>query len=203
MATCPTCGTQLLAGADFCAGCGKPLHAPPPEPSADVVPGASWPVGPVQQEIPPAAAPGWAPPPGQGPPAYAPPGYTVPGAPPPAYAPPGYAPNYYAQQFPSGNPPEYLDRLPQWNWGAFFFPFFWALSHRLYIWALAAFCLGCPLNIVLAIVGNKEAWKARPFQSLDQFSQVQRAWAMAAAILVGILAMFVMQGVIAGLVNGR
>lgn len=98
-----------------------------------------------------------------------------------------------ASPLPSGNDPAMLDRLPQWNWGAFLLAPIWCFFHRLYLLAVVAFFVGFPIvNIVVALVGNKEAWKTRTFASLEEFNAVQRKWAIGGLITWAV--MFVMFG---------
>lgn len=89
----------------------------------------------------------------------------------------------------SGNPPEDLERIKGWNWGAFVFTWIWAFAHRL--WAIGAISLllgfvnlGLFAAIFLGIMGNEYAWKARPFSSVEEFKETQKKWSMAALIFV-------------------
>lgn len=96
---------------------------------------------------------------------------------------------------PSGNDPALLDRLPQWNWGAFLLTPLWAAFHRLWLIAVISFFFGgfCwpVVNIVAGLIGNKEAWKARPFSSYEEFQEVQRKWMIGGLIVtVGSIALF-------------
>lgn len=111
----------------------------------------------------------------------------------------------------AAEPPE------EFNWGAFFVPFWWTIGMRLWGWAAALFIvpfigiivgialyshgpgrggvLGMlvlpvtgPLfylcaGIYLGAVGNRMAWKSRPFASVAEFRATQRVWTIAGAVL--------------------
>jgi hypothetical protein len=77
------------------------------------------------------------------------------------------------------------DNLYQWNWGAFFFGWFWAVCNGIY-WPLIFFIpffglIADPIiRIILGINGSKWAWERRKWQSVEHFTRVQHNWAMAA-----------------------
>ncbi len=92
----------------------------------------------------------------------------------------------------------------RFNWGAYLLGPFWTLSHRLWFWGfvqlailivalfgdpeaglpvslprLSLFMLGLPgwwISLWLGFKGNRWAWAAREFKSLEQFQAVQRKW---------------------------
>ncbi|HUS80296.1 MAG TPA: hypothetical protein VM283_03445, partial [Armatimonadota bacterium] len=105
---------------------------------------------------PPAPPPGWQQPPAAYPPAY------------------GY-PQQYANNSGTGGPapPEVLG----WNWGAFWMTWLWGITNG--VWnSLLVLILGLIWQIVLGAKGSEWAWQHRRFDSVEQFKQTQRAWAM-------------------------
>ena len=91
--------------------------------------------------------------------------------------------------FPSGNPVNQLKEVTGWNWGAFVFTWIWAFAHRVWLWGVISIIMGF-INlglipaIVLGIGGNEMAWKARHFNSVKEFREVQRKWAIAGLIVL-------------------
>jgi hypothetical protein len=80
-------------------------------------------------------------------------------------------------------PPE-VDR---WNWGAFFLGWIWGIANNTWISLL----LFVPLvNIVMPIVlgarGSRWAWRNRRWESVARFRAVQRRWAIAGVLVVGL-----------------
>lgn len=94
------------------------------------------------------------------------------------------------------------EEIKGFNFGAFSLNWIWAFAHRLPGLGAAILilsfipCVGF-INIGFAIYlgfkGNELAWKSRPFQSVQQFKDTQRVWAIwglivfAAAIVFGII----------------
>lgn len=84
-------------------------------------------------------------------------------------------------------PPE-IDR---WNWGAFLLNWFWGLFNHVFI-ALLMFVpfVNIVMIFVLGAKGSAWAWRAKRWESVEQFKRVQRAWAIAGVIVVAALAVF-------------
>ena len=62
------------------------------------------------------------------------------------------------------------------NWGGFFFPFWWSIAHRAWLWSVIAFFFGGIASIVLLIKGNEIAFENRLFRNMKEFRAVQKAW---------------------------
>lgn len=75
--------------------------------------------------------------------------------------------------------------LARWNWGAFLLTWIWGLGNGVY----RSFLTLVPIYgiyewIMLGKNGNRLAWEARPWPSIDAFHRTQRRWAMWAVIVV-------------------
>ncbi len=68
------------------------------------------------------------------------------------------------------------EEIKGWNWGAFFLNWIWAIAHNTWI-GLLALVLGIIMSIILGVKGNEWAWQNRKWESVEQFKQVQKAWA--------------------------
>lgn len=64
-----------------------------------------------------------------------------------------------------------------WNWGAFAIPIIWGPCHNQW-WMLLGIIpyLGIIVAIIGGIKGNEYAWKAKNWESAEEFHEVQRAW---------------------------
>lgn len=74
--------------------------------------------------------------------------------------------------------------LAGWNWGAFLLTLIWGLSHNL---PRALMMLVPVANVVLPFKfgarGNEWAWRARYWESIEQFKSTQRKWAIAGSLM--------------------
>ncbi|MEQ9551081.1 MAG: serine/threonine-protein kinase [Coleofasciculus sp. G3-WIS-01] len=93
------------------------------------------------------------------------------------------------------------DEIKGWNWGAFFMPYLWPLTNKVWIGLFALVPqVGWLMAIVLGAKGNEWAWKSRKWRSIEQFKAHQRGWTIAglfigipmAWIYIGLLAMFIL-----------
>ncbi len=86
-------------------------------------------------------------------------------------------------------PPE-IDR---WNWGAFLLNWIWGIGNNTFI----ALLMFVPLvNVVMAFVlgakGSTWAWRNKRWESIEQFKQIQKKWAVWSLIVYALLvALFV------------
>ncbi len=81
---------------------------------------------------------------------------------------------------------------PGLNWGAFLLPFVWGPANN--VWIGLASLIGLfggvfglaslGVSIYLLIKGNEMAWKAKPWQSVEQFQAAQKPWIMWGVIAV-------------------
>jgi len=118
------------------------------------------------------------------------PGY----APPPGYAPgPGYAPQVppsagWTYESGLGALSVIPPQIRKWNWGAFFFTWIWGIANGTYIafFALIPY-VGFVMPFVLGAKGSEWAWSNKHWQSVEQFRDTQRSWAIAGAVVFGIL----------------
>lgn len=74
-----------------------------------------------------------------------------------------------------------------WSWGAFFLNWIWAAGNQVW-WGLLALVpfVGIIMTVILGIKGREWAWKAKKWQSVDDFNRVQKKWSMWALIIVGV-----------------
>lgn len=70
-------------------------------------------------------------------------------------------------------PPE----IRGWNWGAAGLNWIWGVYHGVWL-SLLSFIpyVGIIMIIVLGIKGNEWAWRARQWESVEQFQEAQRKW---------------------------
>ena len=91
-------------------------------------------------------------------------------------------------QGPAAELPAEVGRL---NWGAFAFNWIWGLGNSTYIALLALLpVVGFIMPFVLLFKGDKWAWQNDHWRSVEHFRRVQRNWAIAAAIVYGLGALF-------------
>ena len=82
----------------------------------------------------------------------------------------------------------------RYNWGAFFFHWIWALVYGKFVIALVALIshvipfLPLIICIWMGTQGNKWAWQSKKYQSIEEFHQIHRKWAVA-GICIGIVIM--------------
>ena len=78
------------------------------------------------------------------------------------------------------------DEIKGWNWGAFFMPYLWPLTNKVWIGLLALVPqVGWLVAIALGAKGNEWAWKSRKWRSIEQFKAHQRGWTIA-GLFIGI-----------------
>ena len=77
-------------------------------------------------------------------------------------------------------PPE----IKGWNWGAFFLNWIWGLRNRTYI---ALLCLIPFVSFVMVFIlgakGSEWSWKNQKWDSIEQFKNSQRRWAIWGAVI--------------------
>ncbi|MGQ4650272.1 protein kinase domain-containing protein [Lyngbya aestuarii] len=75
------------------------------------------------------------------------------------------------------------EEIKGWNWGAFFIPYFWLFTNKVWI-GLIVFVpqVGQIMAFVLGAKGNEWAWKSRKWRSVEHFKAHQRGWAIAGLI---------------------
>ncbi len=159
-----------------------PVEASTETPAAEVMPAAE--AAPAMPQALPAAEEA-APTPATSMPESAP-AVTVPPVQPAATAAPAAANMNAATFVPGGNGPLPAE-LHGWNWGAFFLSWIWGIGHRTWI-SLLAFIpfANIVMPFVLGAKGNEWAWQNRPFASVEQFKQTQRAWTIWGAVMFGV-----------------
>lgn len=71
-----------------------------------------------------------------------------------------------------------------WSWGAFLLNWIWALFNRTWIGLLCLVpYIGFVFCIYLGLKGRELAWRNKRWDSLERFNQVQRRWAIGAAVV--------------------
>lgn len=92
----------------------------------------------------------------------------------------------------------------KFNWGAFFFSWIWGLCNKCYLTLIiipVAFVpvIGGIASLAMAIwfgvEGNKWAWQNKRWNSIDHFHSVQKKWAIASLIYVGVLFVLCIVGI--------
>jgi hypothetical protein len=90
-----------------------------------------------------------------------------------------------------GGPKAVVPReIDRWNWGAFLLTWIWGIGNNTFI-ALLMFVpfVNVVMWIVLGVKGSAWAWQNKRWDSIDDFKQTQRKWALWGAI-VPVLAVF-------------
>ena len=86
-----------------------------------------------------------------------------------------------------GNTGDLPPEIRGWNWGAFLLNWVWGIGNGTPIALLTWVpCVGFAMPFVLGAKGNEWAWKNRRWQSVDEFKQTQRRWAIVGAVLMGV-----------------
>ena len=80
-------------------------------------------------------------------------------------------------------PPE----IQGWNWGAMLLNWIWGLGNSTYI-ALLMFIplVNFVMFFVLGAKGNEWAWRNKRWDSVEHFRSVQRKWAIASFVVLGV-----------------
>ena len=87
-----------------------------------------------------------------------------------------------------GNKAMVPDEIKGWNLGAFFLTLIWGVSHRIW-WSLLVFVpyAGVIMAIILGIMGNRWAWQAQHYNSVEEFKKREKKWSKAGFILILVL----------------
>ncbi len=86
-------------------------------------------------------------------------------------------------QGPSAQLPMELNR---WNWGAFFLHWIWAAVHKAWLGVVLCFLLGIIGSVICGVKGNEWAWQNNRYDSVEQFNEIQRKWALWGLAIQGI-----------------
>ena len=88
---------------------------------------------------------------------------------------------------PAGDDAALETELAKWNWGAFLLTFVWGMGHGVMrAWLVWVPNYGIYEWVMLGLKGNRWAWEKRRWDSVEQFRQTQRKWAVA-GIIVSVL----------------
>ncbi len=72
-----------------------------------------------------------------------------------------------------------------WSWGAFFLNWIWAIGNSVWIGLLCLVpYIGFIMAIVLGLKGREWAWKAKKWESVEEFNRVQKKWSKWGVIIV-------------------
>jgi TIR domain len=97
--------------------------------------------------------------------------------------------------------PAVADGPPRgWNWGAFLLTWIWGIGNGVYVTLLCLVpVLGFVMMFVLGSKGNELAWRAKRWESVEQFQRSQRKWALSAfGVYGGLIVLWIL---IAGAAN--
>jgi hypothetical protein len=91
------------------------------------------------------------------------------------------------------------------NWGAFLLNWIWGLGNKTYI---ALLCLLPFINTIMIFVllfkGNEWAWRNKQWESVEQFKQVQKKWAIwGVVILLGGILLGIIFGVLGAVLSSK
>lgn len=94
-------------------------------------------------------------------------------------------------------PPE----IQKWNWGAFFLSWIWGIGNQVWIALLSLIPF---VNIIMIFVlgakGNEWAWRAKRWESVEHFLEVQRKWSKWGFIVFIVIASLILLSFIATVV---
>ena len=76
--------------------------------------------------------------------------------------------------------------LGGWNWGAFLMNWIWAIPHSAWVGLVLSLLLGIVGAIFLGVKGNELAWQNRRWESVQQFKDTQRVWAIWGLVILGV-----------------
>jgi len=78
-----------------------------------------------------------------------------------------------------------------WNWGAFLLSWIWGIGNNTYraFWVFFPF-VNFFMVIFLGLKGNEWAWRHRKWKSVEHFKEVQKKWAKASFIFIGVMLVF-------------
>jgi hypothetical protein len=93
------------------------------------------------------------------------------------------------------------DEIKGWNWGAFWLHWIWSIGNQVWI-GLLTLLIGIVMQIILGIKGNEWAWQNRRWESVEQFKQVQRTWAIWGWVIFAILMVIVVISIVAAIIAG-
>jgi len=79
------------------------------------------------------------------------------------------------------------NEIRKWNWGAFLLSWIWGIRNKSY-WTFLALIpyFGYLWIFVCGVKGNEWAWKNQKWESVEQFNNVQKTWAMWSGIIAGV-----------------
>lgn len=82
-------------------------------------------------------------------------------------------------------------RIAQWNWGAFFCNWIWAVAHKKYAFLaiplvtlipyIGQFCLLCSC-VYLGLKGSQIAWKSGIYKDFESYIHAQKIWTIAGLV---------------------
>jgi len=72
-----------------------------------------------------------------------------------------------------------------WSWGAFLLNWIWAIGNQTWIGLIALIpYVGFIMAIVLGFKGREWAWKAKKWESVEEFNRVQKKWSFWGVVIV-------------------
>ncbi len=84
------------------------------------------------------------------------------------------------------------EEIKKWSWGASLLTWIWGICHKVWI-SLLVFIpyVGWVIPIVLGIKGNEWAWRAQHYNSIAEFQEREKKWAIAGFIVLGIIVLLI------------
>ncbi|MEO7726274.1 MAG: hypothetical protein ABIS45_03410 [Burkholderiales bacterium] len=85
-----------------------------------------------------------------------------------------------------------------WSWGAFLLNWIWSIGNRVWIGLLCMVpYIGLIMAIYIGFKGREMAWRARRWDSIEHFNEVQRKWTLWGCILVfGVMGLGILAAIV-------
>lgn len=77
------------------------------------------------------------------------------------------------------------EEIKGWSWGGFLLSWIWAIGNHVWIGLLALIpFLSLIMQIILGVKGREWAWQSKHWESIEQFKETQKKWAIAGLIII-------------------
>jgi len=87
-----------------------------------------------------------------------------------------------------------------WSWGAFLLNWIWAIGNQTWIGLIAIIpYVGFIMAIVLGFKGREWAWKAKKWESVEEFNRVQKKWSFWGVVISLVMIPIAVIGILAAI----